>query len=114
MRFAADAYVTFARTRPWLDGVAASLTQARAAELMSVRAASFERHYPWVDKDAVACFERRRPRLAREAEEARALLREHCTTDELRQRARGALAFKSQVLWAMLDALQHAHPGPTP
>ncbi len=111
VRFAADAYVSMARERSWIEGVAASLTQARAAGVMSVRVASFERWYAWVDRGAVAHFEARKSRLAREADEARALLREHCTTKAMQDRARAALAFKSQVLWSMLDALQHAHPG---
>ena len=55
VRFAVDAYVTFARTRPWVEAVASSLTELFAPDLMAERLAAFERYYPWID--------RRRPRL---------------------------------------------------
>jgi pyrroloquinoline-quinone synthase len=111
VRLAADAYVSFARNNSWLEGVAASLTQAKAAEAMSARTAAFKRWYPWIDPNTVACFEARKDRLARDSEEARALLREHCTSPLHQERARAALAFKSQILWAILDALEYAHGG---
>ena len=55
VRFAVDAYVTFARTRPWVEAVASSLTELFAPDLMAERLAAFERWYPWIDP--------RRPRL---------------------------------------------------
>lgn len=111
VRFAADAYVSFARQKSWLEGVAASITQAKAAEVMSLRTAAFERAYSWVDSSAVAYFNARKARLAREGDEALALLREFCLTPEQQQLARAAVTFKSNVLWAMLDALDHALRG---
>ena len=109
VRFAADSYVAFARGRSWLEGVAASITQGQAATHMAVRSASFERFYPWVDRQAVAHFSGRKDRLAREAEDARALLREFCRTPAQQELARAAVSFKSSVLWAILDALRQAH-----
>ena len=49
VRFAVDAYVTFARTRPWVEAVASSLTELFAPDLMAARLAAFERWYPWID-----------------------------------------------------------------
>src|SRR5919198_2005258 len=43
VRFAVDAYVTFARTRPWVEAVASSLTELFAPDLMTERLAAFER-----------------------------------------------------------------------
>src|SRR5207245_8717082 len=48
VRFSVDAYVNFARTRPWIEAVAASLTELFAPDLMLERIAAFERHYTWV------------------------------------------------------------------
>jgi pyrroloquinoline-quinone synthase len=110
VRFAADAYVSFARSRSWLEGVAASLSQGYAASLLAVRSDAFERHYPWVDKAAVSHFNERRDRLARESNDARTILAEYCVTRGQQERAHAALAFKSEVLRAMLDALHQAHP----
>ena len=49
VRFAVDAYVTFTRTRPWVEAVASSLTELFAPDLMADRLAAFERHYTWID-----------------------------------------------------------------
>jgi pyrroloquinoline-quinone synthase len=49
VRFAVDAYVTFARTRPWVEAVASSLTELFAPDLMAERLAAFERFYTWID-----------------------------------------------------------------
>ena len=46
VRFAVDAYVNFARTRPWVEAVASSLTELFAPDLMAERLAAFERWYP--------------------------------------------------------------------
>src|SRR5262245_1189898 len=49
VRFAVDAYVNFARTKPWIEAVASSLTELFAPTLMAKRIAAFEKHYPWVN-----------------------------------------------------------------
>src|SRR5438128_10822397 len=56
VRFAAEAYVTFCKTRPWIDAVASSLTELFAPDLMRQRIAAFPRHYPWVRPDALDSF----------------------------------------------------------
>src|SRR5438105_11739413 len=45
VRFAVDAYVNFARTKPWQVAVASSLTELFAPGLMCWRLAAFEKHY---------------------------------------------------------------------
>lgn len=40
VRFAVDAYVQFVRTRPWVEGVASSLTELFSPDLMSLRIAA--------------------------------------------------------------------------
>jgi pyrroloquinoline-quinone synthase len=59
VRFAVDAYVTFTRTRPWVQAVASSLTELFAPDLMAERLAAFERWYPWIDPDGLAYFRAR-------------------------------------------------------
>src|SRR5207247_7902333 len=49
VRFAVDAYVNFCRTRPWLEAVAASLTELFAPLIVSARPASIWSHCRWVD-----------------------------------------------------------------
>ena len=62
VRFATEAYVTFCKTKPWIDGVASSLTELFAPDLMRRRIAAFPQHYPWVS--------RRRARLLQEPPDA--------------------------------------------
>jgi len=56
VRFAVDAYVNFARNKPWIEAVASSLTELFAPSLMEQRIWSFQRHYSWVDKEALRYF----------------------------------------------------------
>jgi pyrroloquinoline-quinone synthase len=107
VRFAVDAYVNFVATRPWIEGVAASLTELFAPALMTQRLAAFEQHYTWIDPAALAYF-RARPALAtRDSEHGLALVLEHCRSRAEQERALAALRFKCAVLSAQLDAIYH-------
>jgi pyrroloquinoline-quinone synthase len=108
VRFAVDAYVTFARTRPWVEAVASSLTELFAPDLMAERLAAFERHYPWIDPQGLAYFRARLTQAPRDSEHALEVVTEHCRTPAEQAAAVAALAFKCDVLWAMLDAIDRA------
>jgi pyrroloquinoline-quinone synthase len=109
VRFAVDAYVTFARTRPWVEAVASSLTELFAPDLMAERLAAFERCYPWIDRDGLAYFRARLDQAPRDAEHALEVVTEHCRSNEERARAVAALSFKCDVLWSILDAIDRAY-----
>jgi pyrroloquinoline-quinone synthase len=109
VRFAVDAYVTFARTRPWVEAVASSLTELFAPDLMTERLAAFERFYPWIDRDGLAYFRARLDQAPRDAEYALEVVTEHCRSTEEQARAVAALAFKCDVLWSILDAIDRAY-----
>jgi pyrroloquinoline-quinone synthase len=109
VRFAGDAYVTFARTRPWIEAVAASLTELFAPDLMSERIAAFERYYTWVDPAGLAYFKARLQQAPRDATYALELVTRYCRSREQQERAIAALSFKCDVLWSMLDAIHHAY-----
>jgi pyrroloquinoline-quinone synthase len=106
-RFAVDAYVNFVATRPWIEGIASSLTELFAPELMSKRLAAFETHYTWIDRAALAYFRSRPPLAARDSEHGLALVHAYCRTREEQERAVAALSFKCDVLWAQLDAVYY-------
>jgi pyrroloquinoline-quinone synthase len=59
VRFAVDAYVNFARTRPWPVAVASSLTELFAPDLMAKRLEAFKKFYPWVQSWGFDYFNRR-------------------------------------------------------
>ena len=110
VRFAVDAYVEFARTKPWVEAVASSLTELFAPDLMARRLAAFERHYPWIDRAGLSYFRTRLQQAPRDSEHALEIVVAHCRTDEQRERALAALSFKCDVLWSVLDAIDNAHP----
>ena len=109
MRFAVDAYVTFARTRPWVEAVASSLTELFAPDLMADRLAAFERHYTWIDPQELAYFRSRLTQAPLDSEHGLEVVRKHCTTPETQAAALAALSFKCDVLWSMLDAIDQAY-----
>jgi len=109
VRFAVDAYVTFARTRPWVEAVASSLTELFAPDLMAERLAAFERCYGWIDRDGLAYFRARLTQAPRDAEHALEVVTVHCRSADERARAVAALSFKCDVLWSMLDAIDLAY-----
>jgi pyrroloquinoline-quinone synthase len=110
VRFAVDAYVTFARTRPWVEAVASSLTELFAPDLMADRLAAFERHYTWIDPAGLAYFRARLTQAPRDSEHALQVVTERCRTLEQQAAAVAALSFKCDVLWSMLDAVDRAYP----
>jgi pyrroloquinoline-quinone synthase len=103
-RFAVDAYVNFARSRPWLEGVASSLTEMFAPSTMRHRIDSIVANYPWIDCSGMAYFEQRIPLATRDSETALAWVMAEATTPELQDACVGALRFKCDVLWSILDA----------
>lgn len=103
-RFAVDAYVTFARTRPWIEAVASSLTELFGPPVMERRVAAIIEKYPWIDRSGLAYFEKRIPLAKRDADAALTWVMEEATTPEIEQRCVDALRFKCDVLWCILDA----------
>ncbi|MDT7642659.1 MAG: pyrroloquinoline-quinone synthase [Pseudonocardiales bacterium] len=109
VRFAVDAYVTFARTKPWVEAVASSLTELFAPDLMAERLAAFERCYTWIDPDGLAYFRARLEQAPRDSEHALEVVTAHCFTPDEQDRAVEALSFKCDVLWSMMDAIDQAY-----
>jgi pyrroloquinoline-quinone synthase len=105
VRFAVDAYVHFARTEPWPVAIASSLTELFAPDLMARRLEAFKTHYTWVHSWGFDYFQWRLTQARKDSDSALDLTLRHCTTPELQQAAVRALAFKCDVLWAMLDAI---------
>jgi pyrroloquinoline-quinone synthase len=103
-RFAVDAYVEFARQRPWLEAVASSLTELFGPAVMENRVAAILRNYPWVDPAGLAYFEDRLVLAPRDAQNALDWVIEGATTPELQDACVRALQFKCDVLWCILDA----------
>ena len=116
VRFAVDAYVNFARTRPWQETVCASLTELFAPKIHEQRLAKWPQHYPWIDPKGFAYFRNRLSEARRDVAHGLALTLDYFNTRALQERALEILRFKLDVLWNMLDAIQLAYPddAPTP
>jgi coenzyme PQQ biosynthesis protein C len=111
-RFAVDAYVAFVRERTLLEAVASSLTELFAPTIVQHRLESMLRHYDYLDADRLAYFVERPRQAARDADYALGYVQCHARTIEQQKAVMAALTFKCDVLWAMLDALQHAYVEP--
>jgi pyrroloquinoline-quinone synthase len=105
VRSSVDAYVAFARTQPWPVAVASSLTEMFVPDLMAKRLEAFESSYQWIDPAGLDYFRRRLVQAPRDSSEGLKLTLEYCDTPALQQAAVGALAFKCNLLWALLDAI---------
>jgi pyrroloquinoline-quinone synthase len=108
-KFAVEAYVRFVRERTLLEAVASSLTELFAPKIHEERIPGLLQNYSFVSEEMVAYFRRRLDQAPRDAGFALAYVREHADTPEKRLAVASALIFKCNVLWAQLDALNHAY-----
>jgi pyrroloquinoline-quinone synthase len=105
VRYAVDAYVGFVARRPWIEGVASSLTELFAPQLMVDRLAALAEHYPWINPDAFAYFRSRPVQASRDSDHGLSVVMRYCQSVDQQKRAVDALQFKCDVLWAQLDAI---------
>jgi pyrroloquinoline-quinone synthase len=113
VRYAVDAYVNFARRKPWIEAVASSLTELFGPAAIRVRLDAIERHYGWIDSAGLEYFRTRLVQAPRDAQYALDLVVDRCRTREQQQAAVAALRFKTEVLWAQLDAIDRGGTQPT-
>lgn len=106
VRYAVDAYVNFCRTKPWIEAVAASLTELFGPDAIRVRLAALEQHYQWIDPKGFDYFRVRLQQAPQDARYALNLVLHHCRTRSAQERAVQALAFKCDLLWAQLEAIE--------
>ena len=111
VRFACDAYVQLVRERPLVEAVASSLTEFFSPDIMARRIIAWEQHYPWVEGETLAYFRGRVTRAKADSNEAIDHVLAHADTREVQERCVDALIRKTEILWALLDAVDRAFPG---
>jgi coenzyme PQQ biosynthesis protein C len=111
-RFAVEAYVHFVREKTLLEAVASCLTELFSPVIIGERMAGMLAGYDFITKDALAYFDKRPPQASRDADFALDYVRRNAKTRAEQDLVIGALAFKCDVLWAMLDALMYAYVTP--
>ena len=114
VRFAVDAYVNFARQRPWEEAAISSLTEMFAPRIHADRLAGWPTLYPWIDVEGLAYFRSRIPLATRDVEHGLEVARRWCTTRARQERAIAILHFKLDILWSMLDAIERGFPDDMP
>jgi pyrroloquinoline-quinone synthase len=110
VRFACDAYVQLVRERPLVEAVASSLTEFFSPDIMAKRIVAWEQHYPWVEAETLAYFRGRVTRAKEDSYEAIDYVIANAKTREVQERCIDALIVKTQILWALLDAVDRAFP----
>jgi pyrroloquinoline-quinone synthase len=111
-RFAVDAYVRFVRDMPLLDAVAASLTELFAPAIHKERITGLLANYDFADDAALSYFRTRLDQAPRDVAFGLNFVLDHADTAEKQDAAAAALTFKTDVLWAQLDAIEHAYVTP--
>ncbi len=111
-RFAVDAYVHFVAERSELEMIASSLTELFAPAIHRERIAGLSKHYDWADDHALAYFKKRLGEAPKDAEFGRDYVIRKAPTRELQEAVINAIRFKTDVLWAHLDALYFAYVEP--
>jgi pyrroloquinoline-quinone synthase len=115
-RFAVDAYVRFVRDMPLLDAVAASLTELFAPKIHAERIEGLLAHYEFANDVSMSYFKRRLIEAPEDVAFGLAYVLDHADTLEKQDACAAALTFKTDLLWAQLDALRAAYvvPGEIP
>lgn len=111
-RFAVDAYVRFVRDEPMLPAVASSLTELFAPKIHKDRIAGLLEHYDFANKETMSYFQHRLTEAPRDVAFGLTWVLDHAVTQADQDAAAAALIFKTEVLWAQLDALYSAYVEP--
>ncbi|WP_407050137.1 pyrroloquinoline-quinone synthase PqqC [Methyloraptor flagellatus] len=111
-RFATEAYRHFVAEKTLLEAVASSLTELFAPGIHKERISGMLEHYDFIDEKVIAYFKRRLDQAPKDADFALEYVKKNAKTPEQQQQVIAALTFKTDVLWAQLDALYFAYVDP--
>ena len=106
VRRACDAYVELVASSALLPAVASSLTELFAGDIMPVRIAAFEKHYPWVRTEGLEYFRTRTRQAPADAAFGLDFVLREARTPEAQAECEAALLRKCEILWALLDAVE--------
>ena len=109
VRLICESYVTFCRSKPWQEACASSLTELFAPKIHQQRIEAFPTHYPWIPPEALDYFRSRLVQAPRDVNHGLRIVREWATTPERQRKVFEALAFKLEMLWAMIDTIHNAY-----
>lgn len=111
-KFAVEAYVRFVRDKSLLEAVASSLTELFAPRIHEERIAGLLEHYDFANDKTIAYFTTRLTEAPKDVKFGLAYVIREARNREQQEQVMAALRFKTDVLWAQLDALYHAYVSP--
>ncbi len=113
VRFAVDSYYNFAKTAPWQEAVCSSLTELFAPEIHQQRLNTWPLHYPWVEPEGLAYFQKRLAEVRTDVQHGLEITLNYFKTRAQQEQALKIVQFKCDVLWTLCDAMeQHLGIGP--
>ena len=111
-KFAVEAYVHFVQERTLLEAIASSLTEMFSPKIIADRVSGMLANYDFVSQETLAYFEKRLSQAPRDADFALDYVKREARRPDQQQAVLDALRFKCNMLWAQLDALEHAYAAP--
>ncbi|SHL70231.1 pyrroloquinoline-quinone synthase [Roseovarius litoreus] len=111
-RFAVEAYIRYVQTMPLLQAVASSLTELFAPKIHERRIEGLLEHYAFANTESLSYFKNRLDQAPRDVAFGLQWVLDHADTAEKEDMACDALIFKTEVLWAQLDAIWSAYVEP--
>ncbi|MSQ81280.1 MAG: pyrroloquinoline quinone biosynthesis protein PqqC [Candidatus Methylopumilus sp.] len=106
VRFAVDAYVNFAKQKPWQESVCSSLTELFAPHIHQQRISSWPEVYPWINESGLTYFKKRLTEARRDVEQGLSITLDYFSQSRVMQeRALDILQFKLNVLWVIADSI---------
>lgn len=111
-RFAVDAYVRFVRDEPLLPAMASSLTELFAPKIHKDRIAGLLQNYDFANAESLSYFQNRLKEAPQDVAFGLKWVLNHAVTPADQDAAANALIFKTEVLWAQLDAMWSAYVEP--
>ena len=109
VKFAVDAYVNFAKQRPWQESVCSSLTELFAPHIHQQRISSWPQMYPWINESGLSYFKKRLTEARRDVEQGLGVTLDYFSTSrEMQLKALDILQFKLNVLWVIADSIMLA------
>jgi pyrroloquinoline-quinone synthase len=108
-RFAVDAYIRFVRDEPLIPAMASSLTEMFAPAIHTRRIEGLLEHYGFANPETTAYFRHRLTEAPKDVRFTLDWVLTHATGRPDQEAALAALRFKTDVLWAQLDALWNGY-----
>ena len=111
-KFAVDAYIRFVREKTLLEAVASSLTELFAPKIHQDRIVGLLKHYDFADDSSLSYFKRRLKEAPEDVKFGFSFVADLAQTRDDQELIMNAVRFKTDVLWAQLDALHSAYVDP--